>query len=194
MERYKYRSYREYIKCQKAGFAKKSANVWARRPNIEHIASYLAQFNPTSGICHGVRTGCEVLWFRDILGIPVIGTEIGDSPGEYITQWDFNIPNPEWTSKFSFVYSNSFDHAYDLERTLEVWADQAGHLVLETDERNEHTGAVSRKVNKTDPTGIELDELIELVRSIMGSVTVIDLPVVTYRYRKAIVGGRTNEH
>ena len=190
MKQYKYGSYKEYVKAQRKGYQKKKDRVWAREENIKAISDYLKDHGVMSGICHGVRGGQEVDWFRLHLDAQVIGTEIGDAEGNYIVQWDFNRPNEKWLSEFDFVYSNAFDHSFDPRMTLAVWLDQlkpGGVLIIETDERNEHTGDISKPVNPTDPTGLTLNELVQLMRDVSGSeVTIIDLPVITFGYRKAV--------
>lgn len=189
MQQYRYKDYTEYVDAQRDGFERKRNKVWASEENIAAISTYLKARGVKNGICHGVRGGHEVRWFRDFLDAYVIGTEIGEPYAPYIVQWDFNKPCAEWIRRFDFVYSNAFDHAYNPAETLRVWAEQlkpGGVLVIETDERNEHTGKVSKPVNKTDPTGITLDELIELLETV-GPAEVLDLPFVTYGYRKALV-------
>jgi SAM-dependent methyltransferase len=193
MKTYKYKNYNEYVKCQKAANIKKSANVWAIEENIKFLAEYMKPRDPRMGLCHGTRGGQEQKWFRDHLPICyVVGTEIGNTKAYDAVQWDFNIENPDWTGIFDFVYSNSFDHAYNPEKTLKVWSDQLkpnGIIILEYDRRQEHTGEISQPVNKTDPVSITLNELIKLIPEWTGMkvIDVLDMPVVTQEWRKAIV-------
>ena len=96
-------------------------------------------------------------------------------------------------SRIDFIYSNSFDHAYNPEKTFNVWADQlklGGVIILEYDRRQEHTGEISRGVNKTDPVSLKFDELIKLVpkwRKNAKVIEILDMPVVTQEWRKAVV-------
>lgn len=188
MKQHRYKSYQQYVIAQRKGFEKKKDRVWARRENIEAIANMLA--GSKTGICHGVRGGQEVDWFRDILGAQVIGTEIGDSEHVHTVQWDFNQPSDRWSSAFDFVYSNAFDHAYQPSETLRVWWGQlkpGGRLVIETDQRNEHTGEISKPVNAIDPTGMTLFELQDLIAIVTKvPVDTVELPVVTFGYRVAV--------
>ena len=121
----------------------------------------------------------------------VIGTEIGDSKASNTVRWDFNIQNPKWIRRFDFVYSNAFDHAYRPRQTLRVWAEQVkkgGHIIIEYDKRNEHTGEVSKKVNKIDPVSITIGEAETLFpKWIDCTLKVIDLPVVGIGYQKALI-------
>ena len=148
---------------------------------------------PERGMCHGVRCGAEVKWFFDYMKCPVYGTEIGKSDHNYIYKWDFNYSLPVWLGKFDFIYSNSFDHAYDPAATLEVWAEQlrpGGLLILEWSKKHEHTGAVSKKNNAMDPVSITFDELIKSVPTWVHGARVrdvLDMPVVRKGWQKAII-------
>lgn len=192
MKIFKYKTYKDYVAAQRAGFNKKKTKVWAAQENIKTICGKLPAVK--NGLCHGVRTGKEVEWFAEFLpGCKVIGTEIGDASHPLITKWDFNERNPAWVHKFDFIYSNSFDHSFNLSLTLSVWAEQlkpGGLLILEMDRRQEHTGEISRPVNKIDPTGIALKELIKNIPLWINGAEIIDvvnMPVVTKEWRKAII-------
>jgi SAM-dependent methyltransferase len=200
MKTYKYKNYEEYVNCQVAANKKKSQNVWAKQKNIKAIARYLfvhfktRHRNVELGICHGVRQGHEQEWFMKYLTNSfVVGTEIGEILALHTIRWDFNKMNMRWIGKFDFVYSNSFDHAYNPKDTINVWANQlkpGGLIVLEYDRRQEHTGEISKKVNKTDPVSIRFDELKELIPEwVKGAkvLDVLDMPVVTQQWRKALI-------
>lgn len=194
MKIYQYKNYKDYIDSQVAANLKKQKNVWAKEENIKFLADYLKPRRPKQGLCHGVRQGLEQLWFSQYLqGCKVFGTEIGDVMGKDTIKWDFNIQNPDWIGQFDFIYSNSFDHAFKPENTLQTWADQlvsGGLLILEYDRRQEHTGEISKSVNKTDPVSLRFDELIESVSKWVYKALVIDIlkmPVVTFEWRKAVV-------
>lgn len=192
MKTYKYKNYTEYIKAQKAAYAKKINNVWAVEENIKAISEILKPLNPKSGLCHGVRQGWEVIWFRKYLDCFVMGTDIGKPLQEFICQMDFNTDQKSWHGRFDFIYSNSFDHAYNPPETFVYWIWQVrpgGVIVLEYDRRQEHTGEISKGVNKVDPVSIKLDELTKLVKRWsrrVKKVKVVDMPVVTQEWRKAV--------
>jgi len=141
MKIFKYRDYQDYIKSQRDGFNNKKTKVWAEAKNIKFICDKVLK-NPLRGLCHGVRTGKEVEWFMACLpGCEVIGTEIGDASNPHIVKWDFNKPYPAWMRMFDFIYSNSFDHSFNLSLTLSVWAVQlkrGGLLILVTGENLLH--------------------------------------------------------
>ena len=189
MRQHRYASYAEYVKAQRKGYEKKKDRVWARSENIAALADMIGPCD--TGICHGVRGGQEVEWFRTYTGAQVIGTEIGDSEAMYVIKWDFNKQADNWIGAFDFVYSNAFDHAFAPEDTLAVWWEQVapgGWLIIETDERNEHTGAISKPVNAVDPTGMTLTELSAMIERVTGDAPQeVPLPVVTFGYRVAVV-------
>lgn len=195
MKLFKYKSYAEYVEAQKTANKKKSSNVWAVEENIKFIADYLhKKLKPDLGICHGTRGGHEQAWFNKYIKYcKTIGTEVGDSSAPDTVQWDFNRVNRYWKSEFDFVYSNSFDHAYDPEKTLRIWSEQVIHgglIILEYDRRQEHTGEISMPVNKTDPVSITVDELIDLIpkwSSTTRVVDVLDMPFVTQEWRKSVI-------
>jgi hypothetical protein len=183
MKRYHYGNYGEYVECQRAGWSKKRDKVWVLRENIEILAKLIAPRNPEFGICHGARTGSEQKWFMECLGCKVIGTDIGD--GENTVQWDFNERNPEWVGLADFVYSNSFDHAFDLGETLKIWYEQlkpSGVLILEHSTQHQHDGSVgNKKENRTDPIGVTVDELLAMVPEWTGckKIEALELPATT---------------
>ena len=194
MNIHKYKNYKEYEDSQKAANMKKKSNVWAVEQNIKFLSEYLSAEKKILGLCHGTRTGKEIEWFRKhIPCTTVFGTEIGDASAPNTIQWDFNKENPEWVGKFDFIYSNSFDHAFDPKETINIWAKQlkpGGLILLEYDKRQEHTGEISKKANKTDPVSITVDEIIEfLPQWIDGAkmVDVLDMPIVKIGFQKTIV-------
>jgi len=193
MKTYKYKNYEEYKKCQKSAYKKKFKNVWAKEENIKTIAEILKEINPKDGICHGVRQGWEVVWFKKYLpDCFIMGTDIGKPFKDFICQIDFNTDQKNWHGRFDFLYSNSFDHAYNPGQTFCNWVKQVkpgGYIILEYDRRQEHTGEISKAVNKTDPVSITVRELVDRVGKWsrrVKNVEIVDLPVVTQQWRKAI--------
>lgn len=197
MKTYKYKNYAEYVKCQIAANKKKFNNCWAIEENIKAIAKWIdknIKFKSFRGLCHGVRQGFEVEWFEKYANVNMYGTDIGKTNNNtYIIEHDFNKPMNNFIAKFDFIYSNSFDHAYDPEKTFNVWANQlqsGGVIILEYDRRQEHTGEISKGPNKVDPVSIRFEELIKLVpkwRKNAKIIEMLDMPIVTKEWRKAII-------
>lgn len=181
MNKYKYKSYEEYIEVQIAAADwKKDTHQWAVECEIKLLADYIERFGPgrmNQGLCHGVRSGSEVRWFSNYLNsVNIYGTDLLISLSKNIIQHDFNKPLKR-KIKFDFVYSNSFDHAYSID-TFDVWMKQLVHnglLLIETSGRDE-------KSNKTDCLGMEIIDFIKLP----GLIDVIPLDA-TFRQKYKLV-------
>ena len=78
------------------------------------------------GLCHGARNGWEVAWFAKRLKCSVTGTDISDTAEQVpnMVQHDFHEMRDDWRNRFSFIFTNSLDQAYDPERALNAWIDQ----------------------------------------------------------------------
>lgn len=155
--------YERYREVQIAAYRAKANCVWASQENIRFASSLIRQRlgNVNFGICHGTRAGYEQAWFAEELNCDVIGTEI--SPDAASTArtivWDFHETNPDWHSQADFIYSNSFDHAYDPEKCLRAWFDALkpkGMLILE------HTSGHTNS-KETDPLGVRIEVLPYLI-------------------------------
>ena len=161
MNRYKYENYDEYLQEQvKAYNLKKNTHQLAKEEDIKILSDYIERFStkkPKNGLCHGVRSGAEVRWFRENLGnTQVYGTDIGISMSKNIIQHDFN-KHLDRKIKYDFVYSNSFDHAWSKD-TFYIWLDQ---LILNGLLLIEHT-ARDEKANHSDCLGMEIIDFIRL--------------------------------
>ena len=154
---YEYPDYDTYRAVQIAGNKAKITAQYVPKSHIFALGIYLRETLPGIGfgICHGTRSGREQTWFRRKLPGPpeVIGTEISDTAGQFplTVQWDFHDENPEWEGRADFVYSNSWDHAYDPGRAFRAWAKslKPGGLML-----LDHTaGQTPEATNPLDPFG-----------------------------------------
>jgi len=130
--------YEKYRKAQEFHNKRKINEVWADRETLSVISAYIKKHVPVvrAGICHGMRRGYEQAEFSRQLGCPVIGTEISDSALQFenTVQWDFHEQKDEWRNRFSFVYSNSIDQAFDPKKALSTWAaqlEESGLLFLD---------------------------------------------------------------
>lgn len=206
VKRYQYKDYDHYIKSQRAGYDRKKTRCWANEENIAAICDFLKlraensgtngeRYKAEYGLCHGTRAGYEQKWFKRHLKkcASVIGTEIGDSDAEDTYQRDFNNEYSDFLAVFDFLYSNAFDHAFSPDKTISVWARQVkigGVVIIEWDERNEHTGKVDGTISKRDPLSMTLAELETNIPQWcpeLYHIATIDMPVVTFGYRKAVV-------
>lgn len=166
LKQYEYSSYDEYRFEQIERNRAKINRVWAKEDSIRAIAAHLLKrLDPIErGICHGTRRGDEIGWFRKALSCDVIGTEISDTAKQFphTIQHDFHDVKPDWIGAFDFVYSNSFDHAFDPKRALTAWMNslRAGGLCIIEWSRQHGPQAVTR----TDPFGAELSDMPGLVK------------------------------
>lgn len=126
MKLYKHKSYEKYKDSQIVKNVNKLDNVWVSQKEIKYLISNVSKCigHVKSGICHGVRNGWEVKKLREAFpDANIIGTDISHTAKNFenIIQWDFHDCKDEWVSKFDFIYSNSFDHAYDPYKCLDAW-------------------------------------------------------------------------
>lgn len=164
---FRYPDYQTYRDVQQEGNRRKRGWQFVPRSHVDLCAGFIDEtVGPVVfGICHGTRSGAEQAWFAEALnGQPeVIGTEISETAHEYpnTVQWDFHDPNPDWERRADFVYSNSWDHAFEPLRAFASWLQSlrpGGVMLLD------HTnGHFPRNVNKLDPFGIQRRRLQELL-------------------------------
>ncbi len=157
--------YERYKQIQEAGNKRKIDRSWAIEEEIAFLSKYIIKKipDPTFGLCHGTRRGLEQKWFKENLGCIVLGTEISETAKNFpdTVQWDFHEKNPEWIHKADFVYSNSFDHSYDPQKSLTTWMETLkpdGICVIQ--HSFEHTPETASEL---DPFGASLEILPYLV-------------------------------
>jgi len=159
--------YELYKETQTLGNKMKLGNQWAPEDHIRILSEYMGQAGntPKRGICHGTRQGNEQVWFRRHIpgDADVIGTEISDTATEFphTIQWDFHDQNDAWIGQMDFVYSNSWDHAFDPKKALKNWAEcliPGGVLLLDHGWNYE----VDR-VTALDPFGISEKGLVDML-------------------------------
>jgi SAM-dependent methyltransferase len=168
---HKYADYETYRQVQEQGNKDKLGAQFVQKGHIFYLAGYLTDTLGAVdfGLCHGVRRGKEQGWFRrKLVGANVIGTDISETASQFpnTVQWDFHEVNPEWSGKADFVYSNSWDHAYDPHKAFSAWVDalRPGGLLL-----IDHTaGHVPASANALDPFGATEEGLRKILTEVMG--------------------------
>lgn len=192
-----------YKRTQTEGNKNKIDKQWVDEKTIQYLSSYILSKLPTVtfGLCHGTRQGFEQAWFsKHLNGAHVIGTEISDTAASFknTVQHDFHDVRSEWVGKADFVYSNSWDHAYDPVKCFTAWVEQlkpTGLLILE------HTPSHVDS-SPLDPFGADIDELVEIVNSLkpekFSVVDVLkDAPGISVTRRRTVptqyVVGRYNQ-
>ena len=169
---HKYPDYETYRQVQEDGNKAKLSAQFVNKSHIFFLADHL---NSTLGkvdfaLCHGVRRGKEQLWFgRRLAGAAdVIGTDISETATNFpnTVQWDFHAVNPEWSGRADFVYSNSWDHAYDPHKAFAAWFDalRPGGMIL-----LDHTsGHLPKSANALDPFGATEATLARILHEVIG--------------------------
>ncbi|GAB1363639.1 hypothetical protein MASR1M32_28750 [Rhodobacter sp.] len=166
---HEYPSYQTYVEVQTAGNKAKLRRQYVKRSHVDRLAAWLGERgHPVkAGICHGTRAGREQKWFRRALRCSgIFGTEISDTATEFpfTVQWDFHDVNPDWVGKHDFVYSNSWDHAFDPKRAFTSWLGQlrkGGVLLVDYT-----AGQAPAAANALDPFGIEIAPLQEMLAEV----------------------------
>ena len=170
---YQYPDYETYKSVQTAGNKAKLSRQFVKESHIAALAAMITETLGTTrfGLCHGTRRGAEQAWFSaGLAGQPeVIGTEISDTASQFphTVQWDFHEVNPDWHARADFVYSNSWDHAFDPTKAFSAWIDalRPGGLML-LDHTKDQTPETS---NALDPFGTSLERLEKLLADEFGS-------------------------
>ncbi|WP_294606327.1 class I SAM-dependent methyltransferase [Roseovarius sp.] len=170
---YQYPDYETYKEIQQEGNRRKIDWQFVPQSHIALCAKFVEDtVGPVRfGLCHGTRSGAEQSWFSEALsGKPeVLGTEISDTAKDFpnTVQWDFHDANPDWKGKADFVYSNSWDHAFEPLRAFSSWLESlrpGGVMLLD------HTaGHVARKANQLDSFGIKRGRFQRLLRTEFGA-------------------------
>ncbi len=169
---YKYSGYEAYKDVQISGNKAKLRMQFVKESHIVILSDYITQNlgEVSFAICHGTRRGAEQAWFRDNLNdsANVIGTEISDTASQFANtvQWDFHETNPEWSNQADFIYSNSWDHAFEPEKAFLAWIDalRPGGLLLLDHSKGQSPDAA----NPLDPFGITFERLVQFFEERFG--------------------------
>ena len=114
-----------------------------------------------NGMCHGTRNGKEQMLFRKYTGAEVWGTDISPTAEQfpYTLQHDFHEVKQEWKEHFDFLFSNAYDHSYNLEYCIRQWMSSirpGGVCILE--HSNGHLN-----IKESDPIGVTRNALCQLI-------------------------------
>lgn len=167
-------SYEEYVANQTRTNKLKINNKWVREENIIDIKNHCDKLNlsPKKILCHGTRNGAEIKYFqKHFPNSQVIGTEISNTAEKFpdTVQFDFHDIKEEWINQFDIVYTNSWDHSYDLDKATNSWIKQLnenGIMVLDWS-----SYSTSKPFSKSDCCGCSLEDLKSFV-SEKGKVTI----------------------
>lgn len=171
-----YDDYETYRRVQEEGNKAKLRAQFVKKGHIFYLAAWMQAQRVGGdkigfGLCQGVRRGKEQAWFRKKLdGAEVIGTDISDTATQFANtvQWDFHDDNPAWQDRADFVYSNSWDHAYDPGKAFVAWAKclkPGGWLLID------HTrGHMPKSSNVLDPFGATRDAVMRILADSCGAL------------------------
>lgn len=137
MRQNQFTTYEEYRDAQCALTRRKvvrfkSTRCFCDSEVIQNICSVLMEYesisnrcttNKIQGVCHGVRHGKELEFWRNSLGGSWQGTEIFPDlcDGINVLNCDFDTVMPQWISELDVVYTNSLDHSRNPEHTTDQW-------------------------------------------------------------------------
>lgn len=127
-----YPNRREYEENQKAAFVKRQKAIRRFDEDVKRFKANFETLEPLivnrNSLCLGARSGAEVKAMR-MFANRAIGIDIAPVDERYVQKGDFHSLKFDDKS-FDIVYTNSFDHVYDLQTALsEV------HRVLKDDGR-----------------------------------------------------------
>jgi hypothetical protein len=165
-----FETYEEYKQIQVNANTLKFSQVYAEDPELKRIASHFLRYGRGEGLglCHGVRNGYEVRKLRSLMpAINIIGTDISHTAEKVANciVWDMHEVRREWIGAVDFMYSNSWDHAYDPNLLFARWSQSLapeGRLYLSYTDLHSEKGV--NENTKIDVVGCSLDELIRLVQ------------------------------
>jgi hypothetical protein len=181
---YEYPDYQTYRAVQTAGNKAKLKRQFVKESHVLILAKAIdAAIGPVRfGLCHGTRRGLEQAWFSaHLAGNPhVLGTEISDTATQFpnTVQWDFHDSNPEWLGRADFVYSNSWDHAFDPARAFSTWVEclrPGGWMLLD-----HSRGQTPESANALDPFGVNYERLVAMLENQFEGVARL-MPVIDTR-------------
>jgi len=162
MRVHEYEDYDDYVEAQTWTNKEKLYVEYVRSSVIKAICEH----KPFAAyiICHGTRSGAEQRFFKDNCpNAYVIGTEISETATQFpmTLHHDFTFPVEEWIGKADIIYSNSFDHTIDPEKTIRTWRDQLnpqGKIFLEYAE-------TTSRGHRQDPLEASNKEVLSLIRN-----------------------------
>ena len=99
------------------------------------------------------------------IGSEIIGTEISHTAKQFqnVVEWDFHEIKDEWKNNFDIVYSNSWDHSYDPNKSLRVWGQQLSSNGLMFVEHG--CDPKDNKSRASDPLEIEHNEIVQMINN-----------------------------
>lgn len=157
LERRRYPDYETYMEHQKVKLGAFRAKFVARHDRRfyaalgERLAGLPLDFGGSSVVCLGARQGSEVRAFSD-RGAFAVGIDLNPGPDNpHVLPADFHAV-PFASVAVDYVYTNSLDHAFDLDRVLKEAVrilKPRGGLILEVNLDSDSGGARAGRYEST---------------------------------------------
>ena len=160
-----YKSYQEYVDIQTETNKEKIEVVWVMQEEVIQLSNYIVDKYSDEihyVMCHGARNGTEVKYFTESLpdNWIVEGNDISETAFNHgLYQWDMQDYNEDWKQKFTIQYTNSFDHVYDPQKTINSFMKQCatgGSVFIQWTEN------LNNEPLPSDPLSINLEELVDM--------------------------------
>ena len=160
-----YKSYQEYVDIQTETNKEKLQVVWVMQEEVIQLSNYIVDKYSDEihyVMCHGARNGTEVKYFTESLpdNWIVEGNDISDTANAYgLHQWDMQYCYEGSKQKFTIQYTNSFDHVYDPQKTINSFMKQCatgGSVFIQWTEN------LNNEPLPSDPLSINLEELVDM--------------------------------
>ena len=172
-----YKSYQEYVDIQTETNKEKIEVVWVMQEEVIQLSNYIVDKYSDEihyVMCHGARNGTEVKYFTESLpdNWIVEGNDISDTANAYgLHQWDMQYCYEGWKQKFTIQYTNSFDHVYDPQKTINSFMKQCatgGSVFIQWTEN------LNNEPIASDPLSISLSELSEMCYDYASKVNLMN--------------------
>ena len=172
-----YKSYQEYVDIQTETNKEKIEVVWVIEEEVIQLSNYIVDKYSDEihyVMCHGARNGTEVKYFTESLpdNWIVEGNDISDTANAYgLHQWDMQYCYEGWKQKFTIQYTNSFDHVYDPQKTINSFMKQCatgGSVFIQWTEN------LNNEPIASDPLSISLLELSEMCYDYASKVNLMN--------------------
>jgi hypothetical protein len=177
MDYIKFDNFDEYKSSQIATHLRKIGLLWfcgLTATPIKNTAEQLLRKHRPTIVCMGSRNGLEPRFFHESGFLRALGTDIAPTANcfPWMMNHDFHEMKPPYLRSFDVLYSNSFDHAYDINRFLlagRSFLDDASLIILDYSPKdNSSLGPSSPASKSADCLAIGMDELIERIYAVIG--------------------------
>jgi hypothetical protein len=173
MKKASFDSYDEYKNSQLQTHLKKLHLLWfcglTARP-LKLFSSELLQLDSPSIVCMGSRNGLEPRFFKEAGFSNSVGLDIAPTANvlPFMMHHDFHELRPTYVKPFDVLYSNSFDHAYDIDRFLiacRSFLNDESIMLFDYSPKDNLTNPTK---GQADCLAIEIEELIHRIFIMTG--------------------------